>query len=48
MWSPALSEMTCPFFTRLIGACLLILLNSAGAAFTPEPSESELEAKAAL
>lgn len=38
--------MTYPFFTRLIGACLLILLSSAGAAFTPEPSESELEAKA--
>ena len=29
--------MTYPFFTRLIGACLLILLSSAGAAFTPEP-----------
>lgn len=32
-------------FTRLIGTCLLVLLSSAGAAFTPEPSESELESK---
>jgi hypothetical protein len=38
--------MTRLFFTRLIGACLLVLLSSAGAAFTPEPSESELETKA--
>ena len=38
--------MTRPSFTRLIGACLLILLSGAGAAFTPEPSEAELEAKA--
>ena len=38
--------MTRPFFTRLIATCLLVLLSSAGAAFTPEPSESELEAKA--
>ena len=38
--------MTRPFFTRLIGTCLLILLSSAGAAFTPEPSESELETTA--
>ena len=34
------------FLTRLIGACLLMLLSDAGAAFTPEPSEAELEAKA--
>lgn len=33
-------------FTRLIGTCLLVLLSSASAAFTPEPSESELESKA--
>jgi hypothetical protein len=32
--------------TRLIGTCFLVLLSSAGAAFTPEPSESELESKA--
>ncbi|MEP7154103.1 MAG: hypothetical protein ABI856_20555 [Nitrospira sp.] len=38
--------MTRPFFTRLIGTCLLVLLSSASAAFTPESSESELEAKA--
>ena len=31
--------------TRLIGTCLLVLLSSAGAAFTPEPSESELDSK---
>ncbi len=35
--------MTRPCFTRLIGTCLLVLLSNAGAAFTPEPSESELE-----
>ena len=34
------------FLTRLIGTCLLVLLSSASAAFTPEPSESELESKA--
>ncbi|MCC2641996.1 MAG: uncharacterized protein K0S45_2409 [Nitrospira sp.] len=35
-----------PFLSiPLIGACLLMLLSSAGAAFVPEPSESELEAK---
>ena len=33
------------FLTRLIGTCLLVLLSSASAAFTPEPSESELESK---
>ena len=33
------------FLTRLIGTCLLVLLSSAGAAFTTEPSESELEGK---
>lgn len=33
------------FFILLMGACLLMLLSSAGAAFVPEPSESELEAK---
>ncbi len=33
------------FFTRLIGTCLLVLLSSASAAFTLEPSESELEIK---
>ena len=38
--------MTRLFFTRLVGTCLLVLLSSAGAAFTPEPSESELETKA--
>ncbi len=38
--------MSCAFFTRLIGTCLLVLLSSASAAFTPEPSESELESKA--
>jgi len=38
--------MTRLFFIRLIGTCLLALLSTAGAAFTPEPSESELETKA--
>lgn len=33
------------FFTRLVGTCLLVLLSNAGAAFTPDPSESELESK---
>jgi hypothetical protein len=33
------------FFIPLFGTCLLMLLSSAGAAFVPEPSESELEAK---
>ena len=37
--------MSRPFFIRLIGTCLLVLLSSAGAAFTPEPSDSELESK---
>ena len=37
--------MSRPFFIRLIGTCLLVLLSSAGAAFTPEPSESELDSK---
>jgi hypothetical protein len=37
--------MTSLFFTRLIGTCVLVLLSSSGAAFMPEPSESELEAK---
>jgi len=31
--------------TQLIGTCLLVLLSSTGAAFTPEPSESELDSK---
>ncbi|GAB1723704.1 MAG: hypothetical protein NTNFB01_26000 [Nitrospira sp.] len=31
--------------TRLIGTGLLVLLSSMSAAFTPEPSESELESK---
>jgi hypothetical protein len=38
--------MNRPLLTRLIGTCLLMLLSDAGAAFTPEPSEAELEAKA--
>ena len=38
--------MSLCFLTRLIGTCLLVLLSSASAAFTPEPSESELESKA--
>ncbi len=38
--------MTRLSLTRLIGACLFMLLSDAGAAFTPEPSEAELEAKA--
>ena len=37
--------MSRPLFIRLIGTCLLVLLSSAGAAFTPEPSDSELESK---
>ena len=37
--------MSRPFFIRLIGTCLLVLLSSAGAAFTPDPSDSELESK---
>ncbi len=37
--------MSRPLFIRLIGTCLLVLLSSAGAAFTPEPSESELDSK---
>ncbi|MBP8117636.1 MAG: hypothetical protein KAY09_07855 [Nitrospira sp.] len=32
--------------TRVIGTCLLALLSSTGAAFTPDPSEAELESKA--
>ncbi|GMV49578.1 hypothetical protein FBQ96_04835 [Nitrospirales bacterium NOB] len=32
--------------TRLTSTCLVVLLSSAGAAFVPEPSESELESKA--
>lgn len=38
--------MTRAFFTKLISTCLLLLLSNAGAAFVPEPSESELESKA--
>lgn len=38
--------MTGTFLTRLIGTGLLVLLSSMSAAFTPEPSESELESKA--
>jgi hypothetical protein len=38
--------MTRLAFTPLFGTCLLLLLSSVGAAFTPEPSESELETKA--
>ncbi|MEK6801426.1 MAG: hypothetical protein AABZ34_01985 [Nitrospirota bacterium] len=37
--------MSRPLFIRLIGTCLLVLLSSAGAAFTPDPSESELDSK---
>ena len=37
--------MSRPLFIRLIGTCLLVLLSSAGATFTPEPSESELDSK---
>jgi hypothetical protein len=37
--------MNRPLLIRLIGTCLLVLLSSTGAAFTPEPSESELESK---
>jgi hypothetical protein len=37
--------MSRPFFIRLIGTCLLVLLSSAGAAFTPDPSDSELDSK---
>lgn len=32
--------------TRLIGTCVLVLLSSVSAAFTPEPSESEIESNA--
>ena len=38
--------MTRAFFTKLISTCLLLLLSNAGAAFVPEPSESELESRA--
>ena len=37
--------MSRPFLTRLIGTCVLVLLSSAGAAFTPDASESELDSK---
>ena len=37
--------MSRPLLTQLIGTCLLVLLSSTGAAFTPEPSESELDSK---
>ncbi|MDR4479764.1 MAG: hypothetical protein R3B37_08495 [Nitrospira sp.] len=38
--------MTRAFFTKLISTCLLLLLSNTGAAFVPEPSESELESRA--
>jgi hypothetical protein len=37
--------MSRSFLTRLIGTCVLVLLSSAGAAFTPDASESELDSK---
>ncbi len=37
--------MSRPFLTRLIGTCVLVLLSSAGAAFMPDASESELDSK---
>lgn len=38
--------MTRALLSKLIGTCLFLLLSSAGAAFVPELSESELESKA--
>ena len=38
--------MICPPLIRLFGTVLLLLLTSLSAAFTPEPSESELESRA--
>ncbi len=35
-----------PAFIRLTAICLFVLLSSAADAFTPEPAESEIEAKA--
>ncbi len=37
--------MSRSFLTWLIGTCVLVLLSSAGAAFTPDASESELDSK---